>query len=134
MADTGSKKDYVVVLHGIARTWRSMRRLARYIERNGTGQIRLNRGSPTAMFDKIAFVHYETENLDRALKFYRDVLGLTLRVQNGEWIEFDVGGQRLALRQVDPRPHNQDASRPSGAMVWLEARPIESAIAHLKKK
>ncbi len=35
MADTGSKKDYVVVLHGIARTWRSMRRLARYIERNG---------------------------------------------------------------------------------------------------
>ena len=85
------------------------------------------------MFDKIAFVHYETENLDRALKFYKDVLGLTLRVQNEEWIEFDVGGQRLALRQVDPRPHNQDASRPPGAMVWLEARPIESAIAHLKK-
>ncbi len=33
MADTGSKKDCVVVLHGIARTWRSMRRLANFIER-----------------------------------------------------------------------------------------------------
>ena len=85
------------------------------------------------MFDKIAFVHYETENLDRALKFYKDVLGLTLRVQNEEWIEFDVGGQRLALRKVDTLTRQPDAPRPTGAMVWLEARPIEQAIAHLKK-
>ncbi len=84
------------------------------------------------MFDKIAFVHYETENLDRALKFYKDVLGLTLRVQNEEWIEFDVGGQRLALRQVDPRPRRPEASPPPGARVWLEARLIEKVIADLK--
>ena len=85
------------------------------------------------MFDKIAFVHYETENLERALKFYKDVLGLTLRVQNREWIEFDVGNQRLALRKVDTMTRQLEASRPTGAMVWLEARPIEQAIAHLKK-
>ncbi len=85
------------------------------------------------MFDKIAFVHYETENLDRALKFYKDVLGLTLRVQNREWIEFDVGSQRLALRKVDTMTRQLEASRPTGAMVWLEARPIEQAIAHLNK-
>jgi predicted enzyme related to lactoylglutathione lyase len=84
------------------------------------------------MFDKIAFVHYETENLDRALKFYKDVLGLTLRVQNREWIEFDVGGQRLALRKVDTMPRQPEALHPTGAMVWLEVRPIEQAIAHLK--
>jgi len=85
------------------------------------------------MFDKIAFVHYETENLDRALEFYKDVLGLTLRVQNEEWIEFDVGGQRLALRKVDTLTRQPEAPHPTGAMVWLEARPIEQAIAHLKK-
>ncbi len=85
------------------------------------------------MFDKIAFVHYETENLDRALKFYREVLGLTLRVQNREWIEFDVGSQRLALRKVDTMTRQPKAPHPTGAMVWLEARPIEQAIAHLKK-
>ena len=85
------------------------------------------------MFDKIAFVHYETENLDRALEFYKDVLGLTLRVQNEKWIEFDVGGQRLALRKVDTMIRQPEAPHPMGAMVWLEARPIEQAIAHLQK-
>ncbi len=85
------------------------------------------------MFDKIAFVHYQTENLDRALKFYRDVLGLKLLVQNEEWVEFNVGGQRLALRQVDSMLSLTDSPNPSGgAMVWLEARPIELALAHLK--
>ncbi len=85
------------------------------------------------MFDKIAFVHYETENLDRALEFYKDVLGLTLRVQNEEWIEFDVGGQRLALRKVDTLTRQPETLHPTGARVWLEARPIEQAIAHLQK-
>ena len=85
------------------------------------------------MFDKIAFVHYDTENLDRALKFYRDVLGLKLLVQNEEWVEFDVGGQRLALRQVDSMNIQTEPPNYAGAMVWLEARPIEPAIAHLKK-
>ena len=85
------------------------------------------------MFDKIAFVHYDTENLDRALKFYRDVLGLKLLVQNEEWVEFDVGGQRLALRQVDSMNTQTEPPNSAGAMVWLEANPIEPAIAHLKK-
>jgi lactoylglutathione lyase len=86
------------------------------------------------MFQKIAFVHYCTENLDQALKFYRDVLGLKLRVQNEEWVEFEVGGQRLALRQVDAMPSTPKGSHPNGAMIWLEARPIEKAIDTLKNK
>ncbi len=85
------------------------------------------------MFEKIAFVHYCTQDLDRALKFYRDVLGLQLRVQNDEWIEFDVGGQRLALRQVDSMPSLPESANPAGAMVWLEAKPIEQAIIKLKE-
>lgn len=35
MSDSAPNKDYVVVLHGIARTWRSMRSLAKFIETNG---------------------------------------------------------------------------------------------------
>lgn len=85
------------------------------------------------MFQKIAFIHYCTENLDRALKFYRDVLGFKLLVHNEEWVEFEVGGQRLALRQVDPMPPKPEGSHPNGAMIWLEARPIEKTIAFLKE-
>ncbi|MEE8127064.1 MAG: VOC family protein [Nitrospinaceae bacterium] len=85
------------------------------------------------MFQKIAFIHYPTQNLEKALEFYRDVLGFKLLVKNEEWVEFEVGGQRLALRQVDPMPPRPDSSHPNGAMIWLEARPIENVITLLIK-
>ncbi len=86
------------------------------------------------MFKKIAFIHYPTRNLDRALGFYRDVLGLNLIVQNEEWIEFTVDEQRLALRKVDSLPQPADASQQACAMIWLEAQPIEEIITQLKAK
>ena len=86
------------------------------------------------MFHKIAFIHYCTENLDRSIKFYRDVLGLKLLVQNEEWVEFDVGGQRLALRQIDSMPAKPEGSHTDGAMIWLEASPIEKFISILIDK
>ena len=86
------------------------------------------------MFQKIAFIHYCTQNLKRALEFYRDVLGLKLLVQNEEWMEFEVGGQRLALRLVDPWTASTESPNTNGAMIWLEARPIEETINTLKNK
>lgn len=86
------------------------------------------------MFEKIAFIHYPTQDLHRALEFYRDVLGFKLLVQNEEWLEFEVGGQRLALRLVDPWIANTELPNSSGAMIWLEARPIEKIIEKLKNK
>ena len=86
------------------------------------------------MFEKIAFIHYPTQDLERAIEFYRDVLGLKLLVQNEEWVEFEVGGQRLALRLVDPWTVDTEPSNISSAMIWLEAHPIEKLIATLKNK
>ena len=86
------------------------------------------------MFNKIAFSHYCTENLERALKFYRDVLGLKLLVQNEEWIEFEVGGQRLALRLVNSMPKKPEGLHSNGAMIWLETNPIEKSISLIKNK
>jgi len=85
------------------------------------------------MFQKIAFIHYPTQNLERALQFYRDVLGLHLLIQNEEWVEFEVGGQRLALRHVNPMPPKPKGSHPNSAMIWLEAGPIEKVITSLKE-
>lgn len=85
------------------------------------------------MFEKIAFIHYCTQDLDRALKFYRDVLGLKLLLQNKEWVEFDIGGQRLALRRVDPQAKNIEAPSTKSAMIWLETHSIEKTITQLKE-
>ena len=84
------------------------------------------------MFEKIAFIHYCTQDLDRALKFYRDVLGLKLLVQNDEWVEFEVGDQRLALRLVDPWTKSPESPNTNSPMIWLEVDPIEKAITRLK--
>jgi catechol 2,3-dioxygenase-like lactoylglutathione lyase family enzyme len=86
------------------------------------------------MFKKIAFIHYSTQNLEQALKFYRDILGLKLLVQTEEWVEFEVGGQRLALRLVDPWTASAEPPSTNSAMIWLEACPIEKTIEILKSK
>lgn len=46
------------------------------------------------------FVMYHVSDLDRAVTFYRDVLGLPLEVESKEynWAEFDCGNVTLALQ------------------------------------
>ena len=36
-------------------------------------------------------------DMDRSVRFYRDILGLKLRFQSPDWSEFDTGGTTLAL-------------------------------------
>ncbi len=85
----------------------------------------------TSLIEKIAFTHYATKNLERAVEFYRDVLGLNLLLQTEEWAEFDIGGQRFAVHQLKPSETFQ-AVNP--AVVSLQAHPIEKAIETLKNK
>jgi triacylglycerol lipase len=42
LSDSASDKDHVVVLHGIARTYRSMRSLAKFLEANGYRVLNVN--------------------------------------------------------------------------------------------
>ena len=81
------------------------------------------------MFQKIAFTHYPVKNMDRAVEFYQNVLGMRLLFKGAEWSEFEIGGQRIALRH---NPETLPAT--GGAVVSLEARPIEPAIEQLKNQ
>jgi predicted enzyme related to lactoylglutathione lyase len=50
-------------------------------------------------------VYYWTRDLDVAVAFFRDVVGLELRRRDGdEWAEFDAGPVRLALHRSDDPP------------------------------
>jgi len=47
-------------------------------------------------------VYYWTRDMDAAVAFYRDVVGLTLARRDGDdWAEFDAGAIRLALHGTD---------------------------------
>jgi lactoylglutathione lyase len=48
-------------------------------------------------------------DMDKAVAFHRDILGLTLRFASPFWTEFDTGATTLAL-------HAADAAHPAGGV------------------
>jgi lactoylglutathione lyase len=59
------------------------------------------------MPNQLSYVIEFVTDMDRAVKFYRDVLGLPLKFQSPEWSEFATGTTTLAL-------HPASAQSPAG--------------------
>jgi len=85
----------------------------------------------------IGVVYYYVSDLDRALEFYRDRLGLEcidlwLNVPN-RWAEFQAGGVTLGLEEVRKRGASY---RPpwGGAVASFQVDSIEKAKADLETK
>lgn len=57
---------------------------------------------------KLAYAIHFVANMDRAVAFYRDTLGLKLKFASPEWTEFSTGETTLAL-------HPASAENPAGS-------------------
>jgi predicted enzyme related to lactoylglutathione lyase len=78
----------------------------------------------------IDYVYYWTTDMDRAVKFYQEVLGLPLLRRDGsEWAEFDAGGVRFAL-------HGAVHGHPSepGGTVMFRVDDLDVARAALEQR
>ncbi len=80
---------------------------------------------------RLDHVYYWTSDMDRAVAFYRDVLGLRLIRQDGpSWAEFDTGTVRLALHgAVQGRPVEA-----GGATAVFRVDDLDAARAALEIK
>jgi len=58
---------------------------------------------------KLNYVIKFVGDMNRAVKFYRDVFGLSLKFESPGWSEFDTGETTLAL-------HPSSAKNPAGAV------------------
>ena len=58
---------------------------------------------------RIGHVHLKVADLERAIGFYRDVLGLTLKFQSPGWTEFSTGETSLGL-------HPSSEKSPAGSV------------------
>ena len=52
---------------------------------------------------KLTYVIKFVANMDAAVKFHRDTLGLPLKFQSPEWSEFDTGDTALALHPASEK-------------------------------
>ena len=81
------------------------------------------------MLRRIHNTHYWTRDMEAAVAFYRDVLGLAVTVRSGEdWAEFDAGGCTVALHGSRPgHPPPQ-----AGATVVFEVDDLDTAVRALR--
>ena len=76
------------------------------------------------------FVMYYVSDLERSLKFYRDILGMTVEGQYGEdWVELTATPTTLALCGPDG-----GESRAGGASIGLAVDDVAAAVDELKGK
>ncbi len=81
------------------------------------------------MINKIAYLWVPTTDMNRAVEFYKNLLGFKLLFKREDWSEFNIGGQRLALCKVD----SLHPSRTSPGISFT-AQPIEQVMQSLRAK
>jgi predicted enzyme related to lactoylglutathione lyase len=82
------------------------------------------------MLKRVHSAFYWTSDMDRAVSFYRDVLGLNLTARYGEdWTEFELGNSTVALHGTrGMAPPNQ------GATIVFEVDDLDATIRALTGK
>lgn len=72
---------------------------------------------------KLQNAYYVTGDMDRAVAFYRDALGLGLKFQDGaKWAQFDAGGVNFSLSAPE-----EAAPSAAGATVIFEVDDLDAA-------
>ncbi|HEX9711556.1 MAG TPA: VOC family protein [Actinomycetota bacterium] len=79
------------------------------------------------MINRIHSTFYWAEQMDAAVAFYRDALGLEMRSRVGDdWAQFEIGGSTMALHGTRGAP-----SPSAGATVVFEVEDLEAAMRQL---
>src|SRR5579883_2144991 len=59
----------------------------------------------------LGYVILYVKDIDRSMAFYRDTLGMKVKLDDSSWVEFDTGAATLALhvnaKLTGSRPHGQ---------------------------
>jgi len=85
------------------------------------------------MFGKIGSVILLVDDMERSTKFYKDTIGLKLKVKTTDWIEFFEKGTTLALH---PRRKDADEKRKGhpNILVGFMVSDLDQVVKDLKAK
>jgi methylmalonyl-CoA/ethylmalonyl-CoA epimerase len=83
---------------------------------------------PRFRLSKASIVILAVTDLNRAVEFYRDRLGLKLSSTNEDFAFFDAGGFTLALRAGLPKPDKTDLTSTEIAFAVEHVKPAYQAL------
>ena len=88
-------------------------------------------GYPRDMVKAVSNVWLPVNDMDRAISFYGDVLGLSVKENQGEWAELEVDGLTVGLNARD----SETPGGEGGAVLAFRAeQPLEQAVEELQSK
>ena len=80
------------------------------------------------MFRKVDDVFFNVDDVDQAVAFYKDTLGLAVKYQTAAWTEFDGGSVTMALRRFGSDPEGRsELGVGAGATLVFELDDLETA-------
>ena len=85
------------------------------------------------MFNKVDDVFFNVDDMEKSVAFYRDTLGLPVKYQSADWVEFDAGNVTIALRRYGSGPEGRpELGVGEGATIVFEVDDIEAAKSELE--
>lgn len=82
-------------------------------------------------------VYLFAQDMERAIRFYRDLLGLAVTYNDGHWAALDVGGVRVGLHLTEDRravpslPKDAGGAK-AGATLTFRSTNIDEDVARLR--
>ena len=85
------------------------------------------------MFKKVDDVFFNVDDMEKSVAFYRDKLGLPVKYETADWVEFEAGNMTIALRRYGSGPEGRpELGVGEGATIVFEVDDIEAARAELE--
>jgi lactoylglutathione lyase len=81
-------------------------------------------------FSKVGAVILLVSNMDKSVKFYKEVLGLPVKTKSKDWTEFFGNGTVLALH---PAKKKSAIKAGAGMLVGFEVSDLDSSVKRLKE-
>lgn len=87
------------------------------------------------MFKRVDNLFFNVDDMDQAVAFYRDTLGLEVKYQTNDWVELEGGNVTLALRRFGSGPEGRpELAVGAGPTLVFEVDELEAAKAELERK
>ncbi len=90
------------------------------------------------MFKQVDYVMVVVSDMARSVAFYRDKLGLALKLESPQWTEFQTGATTLALhgggKPQERKPGNPGEQQAGTCSIGFNVENLEKTFADLKAK